>query len=98
MGAVLFIVTVQVLLPPKTRLDGLHSREATASAGDKVREAVCELLPSVAVTTAVWAPGTAPAVALKVAVVAAAATLTEPGTVSSALLEPRATAVLAGAG
>ena len=89
---------MQVLAPPDDRLDGLHCSDETASAGDKVREAVCELLPSVAVTTAVWVPGTAPAVALKVALVAAAATLTEAGTVSSGLLEPSATAVLAGAG
>ena len=89
---------MQVLAPPDDRLDGLHCREAKASGGNRVREAVWELLPSVAVTTTVCVPVTVPAVALKVALVAAAATLTDAGTVSRELLSPSATAVLAGAG
>jgi hypothetical protein len=52
-----------------------------------VMVAVCELLPKVAVSVAVWPlVNVAPAVALKVAVAAPAATVTDDGTVSKVLL------------
>jgi hypothetical protein len=89
-------VTVQVLALPEVRLDGLHCREDKANGawdGRMVSEAVCALLPRVAVTTAVWVVVTAPAVAAKVAEVAPAATVTEAGTVSAVLLLESATAV-----
>ncbi len=55
--------------------------------------AVFELLPSVAVTVALWLFAmVAAAVALNVAVVAPAATVTEVGTVSKVLLLPSVTA------
>jgi hypothetical protein len=62
-----------------------------------VSEAVCALLPSVAVTTAVWVVVTAPAVAVKLALLAPLDTVTDAGTVRLALLLLKATAVLAGA-
>jgi hypothetical protein len=92
-GAVLFTVTVQVLVAPNAKLVGLHCRDESARDGASVREAVMEVLPSVAVTTAVCVLVTVPAVALKVALVAPAAILTEAGIESRELLSPSATAV-----
>ena len=60
--------------------------------------AVWELLPSVAVMTAVCTAVTVPAVALKVALVAPAETVTDAGTFRFALLSLSATLVLEGAG
>jgi hypothetical protein len=60
-----------------------------------VTEAVFELLFSDAVTVAVWLDVTVPAVAVKLPVVDPAATVTEVGTVSAALLSETATEVLA---
>jgi hypothetical protein len=82
-------VTVQVLALPEVRLDGLHCREAKASGvadGRIVSEAVCVLLPSEAVITAVWVVVTVPAVAVKLAEAAPAATVTEAGTLRAVLL------------
>lgn len=81
---------------PEVRLDGLHCREDKASGaedGRMVSEAVCALLPRVAVMAAGWAVVTVPAVAAKLAEVAPAATVTEVGTVSAALLLESATAL-----
>ena len=78
-------------------LDGLHCNDVTATGGNSDIEAVCELPPKLAVTTAVCALLIVPAVALNVALVAPLATVTEPGTVSDALLSLTVTAVLAGA-
>ena len=96
-SAIRFMLTVHVPMAPKTRLVG-HCSDERASGGARIREVVWELPPSRAVTTAVWMVLTVPAVALKVALVVAAATLTEAGTVSRELLSLSATAVLAGAG
>jgi hypothetical protein len=79
-------VMVQVLMPPATRLDGLHASDVIDIAGRMVREAVFELVPRTAVTTIDWELVTVPAVALKVAVVAPAATVTVAGTESDTLL------------
>jgi len=61
---------------------------AVVNAMEDVRETPL----AVAVTSAVWALVTVPALAVKVAVVAEAATVTEAGTVSSVLLSEIATA------
>lgn len=60
-------------------------------------EAVCVLLPRVAVITAVWVAVTVPAVAVKLALLAPLDTVTDAGKVRLALLLLKATAVLAGA-
>jgi len=86
-----------VLVPPELKLVELHTKEARANGGRSVREAVCELAPSAAVTTAVCVLLIVPAVALKVALVAPLATVADEGTVSTELLSLTAIAVLAGA-
>jgi len=86
-----------VLALPELSVDGLHCKDANASGGSNVREAVLELLPKVAVTTAVCVLLIVPAVALKVALVAPLATVTDEGTVRLAALSLTVTAVLAGA-
>jgi len=88
---------VQVLAPPELKLVGLHCKETKASGGSSVREAVCELVPSVAVITAVCVLLIVPAVALKVALVAPLATVTDDGSVRLVLLSLTVTAVLASA-
>lgn len=60
--------------------------------GCNVRLAVADTPASVAVITAVELEAIVPAAAAKLAEVAPAATVTEPGTVTDALLEDRATA------
>ena len=87
-----------MLAPPDDKLEGLHCREARARDGNRVREAVCERLPNVAVTTTVWALATVPAVAVNLALVEALDTVTDAGTVRLALLSPSMTMVLADAG
>ncbi len=81
---------------PEVRLDGLHCRDdktSGAAEGRMVSEAVCALLPRVAVMAAGWAVVTVPAVAAKLAEVAPAATVTEVGTVSAVLLLESVTAL-----
>ena len=86
-GAVCVSVTVQVLTALCPRLVGLQATLETSTGAKRLIVAVCELVPSVAVTVALWLLAiVAAAVALKVAVVAPAATVTEAGTVSDALL------------
>lgn len=77
-----------------TRLVGLHLSDEMVSAGASVREAVWELLPSFAVTTAVCVVVTAAAEALNFADVAPDGTVTDVGTVRYELLSLRVTAVL----
>src|SRR5277367_2992877 len=92
-GAALFSVTVQVPTALCPSVAGRQARPETSTAG-AVSEMVadCELAPSVAVTVALWLDGMeAAAVALKVAVVAPAATVTEAGTVSKGLLQASVT-------
>ena len=86
-------VIVQVLTPAGRRLDGLHVSEVIEIAGSTVSEAVCELVPTAAVMATDWELVTVPAVALKVALVAPAATVTVAGVVSTALLLLMATDV-----
>src|SRR5580698_5244007 len=85
-GAVWFRVTVQVPTAFWPRLTGTQAKPETRGV-NRPMAAVCELLPRVAVTVALWLVGiAAAAVALKVAVVAPAATVTEGCRVSRVLL------------
>jgi hypothetical protein len=85
--------TVQVLeLPAEIEL-GEHASEDTVVAALRDREAVCDEVPSVAVTVAVWLEVMVPAVAVKVALLTPAATVTEAGVVSEALLSEIVSAV-----
>jgi hypothetical protein len=93
-------VTVQVVEPPGCTLAGAHASEDTLGIlGTTVTDAVA-LPPSVAVRVAVCDVGTEAAVAVNVAELAVAGTVTDAGTGSAAaLLEASATLVPpAGAG
>ena len=91
-GAAWDSVTVQVELPPEATLFGTHCNVVTlTAAGVTVTEAVVELPLSEAVTVTAWLALTLPAVAVKVAVVEPAATVTDAGTVRAALLTETAT-------
>jgi hypothetical protein len=86
-GAVWVRVTVQVPTALWPRLAGLQATPDTRTGATRPTVAVCELLPSVAVTVALRLLAIeAAAVALNVAVVAPEATVTDAGTVSEALL------------
>jgi hypothetical protein len=86
-GAVWVSVTVHELTAVWPRLVGLQATPDTSAGAIRLMVAVCEPLPRVAVTVAVWLLAIVPAaVALKVAVVAPAATVTDAGTVSEVLL------------
>lgn len=86
-GADWLSVTVHVLDVLCPRLVGLHAKLETRTGATRLILAVCELLPSVAATVAAWLLGMfALAVAVNVAVVAFAATITDAGTVKSVLL------------
>lgn len=79
-------VTVQVEFPAVPRLDWLQPRELSTTGAVSDRVAVWVLLLYVAVTVADPLLLIVPAVAVKVVVVAPAATVTEAGTVSNPLL------------
>jgi hypothetical protein len=86
-GAVWGSVTAHLLTAPCPRLAGTQATAETSTGASRLTLAVCELLPRVAVTIALWLLAMeADAVALKVAVVAPAATVTEGNTVSRPLL------------
>ena len=85
-GAGLDNVIVQVLAAAVPRVVGAHARDVTRVGADSERVAFWELLLKVAVTTAVWSAGMVPAVALNVAVIEPAATVTDPATVNRTLL------------
>lgn len=79
-------VTVQVLEALGPRLVGLQARAVTMVGATRLMVTFCELLPRVAVTVADWLVASAPVVALNVAVVDAAATVTDAGTVKAVLV------------
>ena len=79
-------VTVQMLVPPVPSVAGVHDTELTVTAVARAIDAVRVLPFNVAVSVAVWSKAIGPAVAVKVAVVDAAATATDPGTVTAAVL------------
>jgi hypothetical protein len=84
-------VRVQVEDAPASSVVVLHANADTSTGAIRLKVAVWEALLSVAVMVALWVVVRAPAVAVKVAELAPAATMTEAGTVSSALLSQRAT-------
>ena len=90
-GAALDKVTVQVEEPPEATVFGEHASVVTVATGETVTEAVAELPSKEAVRVTAVDVVTVPAVAVRVAVVAAAATVTEAGTVRAALLLDNAT-------
>ena len=97
-GAAAVSVTVHVVEAPGVRLVGAHASDETAGNGVTVTVAVVLAL-SVAVTVAVCTVATEPEVATNEADVAPAATPTEGGTGSAALLDESATVLPpAGAG
>jgi len=79
-------VTAQVVAVPEFTLVGLQARAVTNMGATRVKVAVWEALPKVAVTLALWLVSSIPAVAVKVAVVAPALTVTEAGMFRRALL------------
>jgi hypothetical protein len=89
-GATFVSVTVQVLEAFAPRLVGLQESDDTSTGATRLIVVFAELL-YVAVTVALWSLGMAPVVALNVAVVAAAATVTDAGTVSVGLVLVRVT-------
>jgi len=68
------------------RLVGLQTSAETVVDATKLMVTLCELLPNVAVTVADWLLANAPVVALNMAEVDPAATVTDVGTVSVALV------------
>ncbi len=78
-------VTVHVEVPPAARLVGVQDKEPTKT-GATSDIVICELPLYEAVTTAIWFVVNVPAVAIKFASVAPAATFTVAGTVSAAAL------------
>ena len=77
-------VIVQVLTKAESKVVGLQLKDDTVSACARLIVAGAELLLYVAVTVAVRLVLNVPLVALKLAVVAPAATVTDAGTVSNA--------------
>jgi hypothetical protein len=85
-GAALFRVMVQVLEALGAKVVGLQAREETSTGATRLTVALAELLLYVAVTVALWSLATLAVVALNVAEVEPAATVTEAGTVSTVLV------------
>src|SRR5690348_5486511 len=85
-------VTVHVALWPVASTFGAQLTDDSCAGAARFKVKVCELLLALAVTTAVWLVVTDPTVAVKTAVVAAAATVTLAGTVALVLLLLNATA------
>src|ERR1017187_9473365 len=83
-------VMVQVEDEPASSVVALHASAETSTGAIRLKVAVWEALFSVAVMVADWVVVRVPAVAVKVAEMAPAATMTEAGTVSKELLSERA--------
>jgi hypothetical protein len=79
-------VTVHVAAEPPDRLVGLQLTELGTATAVRLMVELAELLPKAAVTVADWLLETAVVLALKVAVVAAANTVTDAGTLRVALV------------
>lgn len=90
-GAAFVRVTVQLVVAFELTLAGVQLNELTESGPVSDRVKLSDPPFRVAVTTAVWSEVKVPAVAVRVAVVAAAATVTDAGTLSAALLLERDT-------
>ena len=91
-GAALVWLTVQVLDAPEFTVEGEQASADNTAGATRVRLAVCDPPFSVAVSRAVVSLETAATVAVKVAPVAAAATVTDGGTATLELLLTRFTA------
>jgi hypothetical protein len=86
-GAGWVVVTVQVDTALCPRLVGLHATPDTSTGACRLIVAVWELVPSVAVTVALWLLGIeAAAVAVNLALLAPTGTVTDEGTISNGLL------------
>jgi hypothetical protein len=92
-GAAAFSVTVQLSVPAPEMDAFVQLRALNAAAGDRVNSKDFETLPAVAVRVALCVVVTEATVAVKLAVVAPAATVTLTGTVTEALLLERVTAM-----
>jgi len=92
-GAAELSVTVHVLVPLELTVVGLHASDDSVTGGASVTVAVFETPLSVAVTVTLWLLVMVPAVTVKVAVVAFAATVTEDGVVNNELLSDSVTVV-----
>src|ERR1039457_7273145 len=79
-------VTLQLLMPPLPSVAGVHDNELTVTGVARGIARVCTLPFNDAVSVAVWSDAMVPALAVNVAVVDPAATATDPGTVSAAVL------------
>jgi hypothetical protein len=90
-GAASFRVTVQVVVAPELTLVGLHVSPETTAGSTRLRLVVSRVPLRVAVIVALWFAGNAPAVAMKLAELAPAATATVAGIDSRALLSDNAT-------
>jgi hypothetical protein len=90
-------VTVQVVEAPEFTLVGLQANADARVGATKLKVAVWEALLSVAVMLAFCVVLTAPALAVKLALLAPLDTVTEVGIVRLALLLAKVTAVLEGA-
>jgi hypothetical protein len=88
---------VQVVEAPEFTLVGLQARPETKVEATRLKVAVWEALLSVAVMLALCVVLTAPAVAVKLALLAPLDTVTEVGTLRLALLSLSATLMLDGA-
>ena len=91
-GAALVRLTVQVLDVPESNVEGAQASEDKTAGATRLRLAVCDPPFRVAVSRAVLSLETAATVAVKVALVAVAATVTEAGTATLELLLARLTA------
>ena len=92
-GAPLFSVTVQVVAAPDTTVAGEQLSVEGTTGATRLSEALAVVLLSVAVTTAVLSAVTFDTGAVKLVVDAPAATVTEAGVVTRALLSDRVTTV-----
>ncbi len=92
-GAAPDSVTVQVEAALEVRLEGMHCSEERLTGITRERTRGNEVAPRAALMVAIWLVVMAPAVAVKAADEEEAGTVTEPGTVSVALLDDKATAV-----
>jgi hypothetical protein len=89
--AALVKVTVQVLVAPEARLAGLQASEETRTGATRLTMVLAELPLYVAVVVVFWSPLMAAVVALKLTEVAAAAAVTDAGTVRAELVSDRVT-------
>jgi hypothetical protein len=96
-GAGCVKVIVHVVAAPGVRFAGVHASVDTLGLG-ATATVVVTLPPSDAVTTAVWAAATDPAVAVNVAELVVAATTTDAGTGNAVVLSDESATVLPPAG